>query len=235
MYVGGNGVQALEEMAAAGELTVRFRAALSLTPDRRPRTTGSPAAKAERAKHTTTCSRRRPSRSSPTASSRATRRISTSPTPTRSSTRATRTTAASRSGRPTQMKQDVRQARQGRLPDPHARHRRRGHHGDPGRARLRAQGQRQARLAAGHHPHPARRPQGLPAVRQARRDRGPRPVLVHQGRLLHVPPGAVPRPAAGGPRVPDEELLRRRRDRRVARATTRSPSRRTRWWASPSA
>ncbi len=50
MYVGGNGVQALEEMASDGDLTVRFRAALSLTPED-DLATWIPAAKAERAKH----------------------------------------------------------------------------------------------------------------------------------------------------------------------------------------
>ena len=51
MYVGGNAVKALQEMADAGELTVRVRAALSLTPadDLAGWIT---AAKAERAKHT---------------------------------------------------------------------------------------------------------------------------------------------------------------------------------------
>ena len=51
LYVGGNAVQALQEMADAGELTVRVRAALSLTPadDLAAWIT---AAKAERAKHT---------------------------------------------------------------------------------------------------------------------------------------------------------------------------------------
>jgi predicted amidohydrolase YtcJ len=51
MYVGSNGVQALEEMAAAGDLTVRFRAALALTPEDDLATWVS-AARAERAKHT---------------------------------------------------------------------------------------------------------------------------------------------------------------------------------------
>jgi hypothetical protein len=50
LYTGGNAVQALEEMAAAGELTVRFRGALSLTPDE-DLAEWLPAAKAERAKH----------------------------------------------------------------------------------------------------------------------------------------------------------------------------------------
>jgi predicted amidohydrolase YtcJ len=51
MYVGGNGVKALEEMASAGKLTVRVRAALSLTPAD-DLATWLPAASAERAKHT---------------------------------------------------------------------------------------------------------------------------------------------------------------------------------------
>jgi predicted amidohydrolase YtcJ len=50
MYVGSNGVQALEEMAASGDLTVRFRAALALTP-KDDLATWIAAAKAERAKH----------------------------------------------------------------------------------------------------------------------------------------------------------------------------------------
>ena len=50
MYVGSNGVQALEEMASDGDLAVRFRAALSLTPED-DLATWIPAAKAERAKH----------------------------------------------------------------------------------------------------------------------------------------------------------------------------------------
>jgi predicted amidohydrolase YtcJ len=50
MYVGSNGVQALEEMASDGDLTVRFRAALSLTPED-DLATWIPAARAERAKH----------------------------------------------------------------------------------------------------------------------------------------------------------------------------------------
>ena len=64
----------------------------------------------------------------------------------------------------------------------------------------------------------------------------PRPVLVHQGRLLHLPAAAVPRPAARGPRVPDEELLRRRRDRGVGeRLPGHHPAGSARWaspWAS---
>jgi len=51
MYVGGNAVQAVQEMADSGELTVRVRAALSLTPTD-DLATWLPAAKAERAKHT---------------------------------------------------------------------------------------------------------------------------------------------------------------------------------------
>ena len=51
MYVGSNGVQALEEMASADELTVRFRAALALTPED-DLAKWVPAAKAERARHT---------------------------------------------------------------------------------------------------------------------------------------------------------------------------------------
>ncbi len=51
MHVGGHGVQALEEMASAGDLTVRFRAALALDPTDEL-ATWMPAAKAERAKHT---------------------------------------------------------------------------------------------------------------------------------------------------------------------------------------
>jgi len=51
MYAGSNGVQALEEMADADELTVRFRAALALTPED-DLATWLKAAKAERAKHT---------------------------------------------------------------------------------------------------------------------------------------------------------------------------------------
>lgn len=51
LYVDGNAVQALEEMAAAGQLTVRFRGALSLTPED-DLATWLPAARAERAKHT---------------------------------------------------------------------------------------------------------------------------------------------------------------------------------------
>jgi hypothetical protein len=50
LYVGGHAVQALEEMAADGELTVRFRGALSLTPEE-DLAEWLPAAKAERAKH----------------------------------------------------------------------------------------------------------------------------------------------------------------------------------------
>jgi predicted amidohydrolase YtcJ len=52
LYVGGNGVQALEEMAAAGELKVRFRGALAITPED-DLNAWLKAAKAERAKHTT--------------------------------------------------------------------------------------------------------------------------------------------------------------------------------------
>ena len=51
LEIGGSGVRALEEMAAAGDLTVRFRGALWLTPEN-DLTTWLPAAKAERAKHT---------------------------------------------------------------------------------------------------------------------------------------------------------------------------------------
>jgi predicted amidohydrolase YtcJ len=51
MYVGSNGVQALEEMASADELTVRFRAALALTPED-DLAKWVPDAKAERARHT---------------------------------------------------------------------------------------------------------------------------------------------------------------------------------------
>jgi hypothetical protein len=51
LYVGGNAVRALEEMAAADELTVRFRGALALTPED-DLATWLPAARAERAKHT---------------------------------------------------------------------------------------------------------------------------------------------------------------------------------------
>jgi predicted amidohydrolase YtcJ len=50
MYTGGNAVQALEEMAGAGQLTVRVRAALSLTPTD-DLSTWIPAALAENAKH----------------------------------------------------------------------------------------------------------------------------------------------------------------------------------------
>jgi predicted amidohydrolase YtcJ len=50
MYVGSNGVQALEEMASADELTVRFRAALALNPTD-DLDTWLPAAVAERAGH----------------------------------------------------------------------------------------------------------------------------------------------------------------------------------------
>jgi predicted amidohydrolase YtcJ len=50
MYVGSNGVQALEEMASADELTVRFRAALALNPTD-DLDTWMAAAKAERAGH----------------------------------------------------------------------------------------------------------------------------------------------------------------------------------------
>ena len=51
MHVGGHGAQALEEMASAGDLTVRFRAALALDPADEL-ATWMPAARAERAKHT---------------------------------------------------------------------------------------------------------------------------------------------------------------------------------------
>ena len=227
MYVGGNGVQALEEMSAAGELTVRVRAALSLTP---ADDLGSwlTAARAERAKHTHAMFKTPAVKIFADGVVEGHTAYLNEPYADALEYKGD----ASYRGEPIwpsgEDEADLREARQGRLPDPHARHRRRGHHGDPGRARLRAEGQRQARLAARHHPHPARRPQGLQALRQARRDGRPRPVLVHQGRLLHVPAGAVPRPAAGGPRVPDEELLRRRRRTWRPRATTRSPSRRTR-------
>ena len=50
MYVGSNGVQALQEMASSGDLTVRFRAALALTPED-DLASWIAAAKAERAKH----------------------------------------------------------------------------------------------------------------------------------------------------------------------------------------
>jgi predicted amidohydrolase YtcJ len=51
MEIGGNGVRAFEEMAAAGELTVRVRGALLLTPEA-DLAEWLQAAKAERAKHT---------------------------------------------------------------------------------------------------------------------------------------------------------------------------------------
>ena len=51
LYADGNAVQALEEMAAARQLTVRFRGALSLTPDE-DLATWLAAARAERARHT---------------------------------------------------------------------------------------------------------------------------------------------------------------------------------------
>ena len=51
MYAGSNGVQALEDMAASGDLKVRFRAALSLTPEDALQDWIA-AAKAERAGHT---------------------------------------------------------------------------------------------------------------------------------------------------------------------------------------
>jgi predicted amidohydrolase YtcJ len=50
LYAGSNGVQALESMAASGELTVRFRGALALTPDD-DLTAWIKVAKAERARH----------------------------------------------------------------------------------------------------------------------------------------------------------------------------------------
>ena len=53
MYAGGNGVQAVEAMAASGELTVRFRGALALSP-KDDLAAWIAAAKAERAKHKTT-------------------------------------------------------------------------------------------------------------------------------------------------------------------------------------
>ena len=104
MYVGSNGVQALEEMAAAGDLTRALPRRPRADAGGRPRRRGSRPPRRSVPSTRTACSRRRPSRSSPTASSRATPPTSTSPTPTRSSTRATRPTAASRSGSPTQMK-----------------------------------------------------------------------------------------------------------------------------------
>ena len=51
MYAGSNGVQALEDMAASGDLKVRFRAALTLTPEAGLQSWIAEA-KAERAKHT---------------------------------------------------------------------------------------------------------------------------------------------------------------------------------------
>ena len=52
MYTGSNGVQALEAMAASGELTVRFRGALALSPED-DLASWIKAARAERASHTT--------------------------------------------------------------------------------------------------------------------------------------------------------------------------------------
>ena len=52
MYAGSNGVQALEAMAASGELTVRFRGALALSPED-DLAAWIKAARAERASHTT--------------------------------------------------------------------------------------------------------------------------------------------------------------------------------------
>ena len=51
LTLGKNALPALEEMAAAGELTVRFRGALALAPEK-DLVTWLPAARAERAKHT---------------------------------------------------------------------------------------------------------------------------------------------------------------------------------------
>jgi predicted amidohydrolase YtcJ len=52
LYTGSNGVQALEAMAASGELTVRFRGALALSPED-DLAAWIKAARAERASHTT--------------------------------------------------------------------------------------------------------------------------------------------------------------------------------------
>ena len=59
MYVGSNGVQALQEMASSGDLTVRFRAALALTPED-DLASWSPPPRRSVPSTSTACSRRRP-------------------------------------------------------------------------------------------------------------------------------------------------------------------------------
>ena len=100
---------------------------------------------------------------------------------------------------------------------------------EPRRDRLRRGGQRPPQPPADDHPPAAGRQQRLRALQEPRRDGAATAVLVPDGRLLPQPPGAVPRPDARRPRVSDEELLRRRRPRRVgqrlpghARTRTRS-------------
>ncbi len=98
LKVGSNAIQAYQDMADAGTLAVRVRGALSLDARDGLLHVASRRQGGARQAHEPACSRRRPSRCSRTASSRATPRTWTSPTPTRSPTRATRASAASRSG-----------------------------------------------------------------------------------------------------------------------------------------
>ena len=212
----------------AGELTVRVRAALSLVPRRRRSRPWLAAAKAERAKHTPTCSRRRPSRSSPTASSRATpayllepyadalglqgrrdyRRSGSRPRSTkafaegstRPASRSTRTPSATR---------------------PPARRWTRS------RTRARVNGARDWRPGITHLQLVDARPTSS-ASRRLGVTAVPHPYWFLKDdyyTYLQLPYLGLPRADVG---VPDEELLRRRRDSSRRRATSRSRSRRTR-------
>ena len=100
------------------------------------------------------------------------------------------------------------EGRQGRHADPRARDRRRRREREPRRDRLRRGRERQAQPPADDHPPATGGRQRLRALQESRRDSAAAAVLVPDGRLLPLPPGAVPRPAARRRRVPDEELLR---------------------------
>ena len=182
-------------------------------PTFRPASSSGPRAPSASAT-TARCSRPTPSSCSPTGSSRATPPSSTNLTPTPPATAAFPEWPAAA----LKAASVAAAARGFRAPLPCHRRRR---HGDGARRHRRRPRRRSPRRPAGDHPRPAHAPRRRRAVRRARRDRRPQPLLVPQGRLLLRPSGALPGPRARRARVSDGELLRRRSARRVGQRLSR--------------